>query len=94
MTESRATCGLQEKLLSFDVAVGVPTAGLAALVRNFLVTLTEVNFFDADADDPVACRGGVDVREEGVGARKIGVGLAGPAVCSSCSVAEAFPSVC
>jgi len=51
------------RLPNFVTVADAPAAGLAVFVRNFLLTLIELNFLEG------AVRGGVEVREDGVGGR-------------------------
>ena len=53
---------------SLVAVAGVPAAGLAPLLKNFLLTLTLENFLAPARPEPVD-RGGVDVLDSGVGGR-------------------------
>ena len=54
--------------LSLVATAGAPGVGLMVLLKNFLLTFTELNFL-AGAAEP-AMRGGVEVRDAGDGARR------------------------
>jgi len=73
---------------SLVAVAGEPAAGLAPLLRNFLLTLTLENFLAPARPDP-AVRGGVEVRDNGVGGR-----MADEEIDTVCTRGEPSVSVC